>query len=320
MNQHESVLKEEVIEQLNIKQDGIYVDCTLGRAGHSLAIAEKLSENGLLIGFDQDETAIEAAKEKLQAYPALLIHSNFRYLKESLEKHKIEKVDGILFDLGVSSPQLDEGSRGFSYRHDARLDMRMDKRQELTAYTIVNTWPYEQLVSIISRYGEERFAQRIARNIERERGRQSIETTHELVGIIKDSIPAAARRKGGHPAKRTFQALRIAVNDELASFNDALHQAAEVLKPSGRIAVLTFHSLEDRICKQAFRKWSTQLSVPRGLPIVPDEHEPPFRLITRRPIAPTQEEIEHNRRARSAKLRVVEKIKQWDERFSYEER
>lgn len=320
MNQHESVLKEEVIEQLNIKQDGIYVDCTLGRAGHSLAIAEKLSANGLLIGFDQDETAIKVAKEKLQAYPMLLIHSNFRYLKEALEKHNIEKVDGFLFDLGVSSPQLDEGSRGFSYRHDARLDMRMDKRQQLTAYTIVNTWSYEQLVSIISKYGEERFAQRIARNIERERSRQSIETTHELVDIIKDSIPAAARRKGGHPAKRTFQALRIAVNDELASFNDALHQAAEVLNPSGRIAVLTFHSLEDRICKQAFRKWSTQLSVPRGLPIVPDEHEPPFRLITRKAIAPTQKEVEHNRRARSAKLRVVEKVKQWDERFSYEER
>lgn len=320
MNDHESVLKNEVIEQLNIKPDGVYVDCTLGRAGHSLAIAEQLSEEGLLIGFDQDETAIRAAEAKLQSYPSILIHSNFRNLKKELAKRDIHQVDGILFDLGVSSPQLDDASRGFSYRHDAKLDMRMDKRQDLSAHTIVNTWTYENLAAVIHAYGEERFAKQIARNIERERNIKPIETTHELVEIIKQSIPAPARRKGGHPARRTFQALRIAVNDELASFTDALNQAAEILAKSGRVAVLTFHSLEDRICKLAFRKWSTQLAVPRGLPIIPEGHEPPFDLLTRKPIAPTAKEIEHNRRSRSAKLRVVEKIKQWDERFAYEER
>lgn len=320
MNQHESVLKNEVIEQLNIKRDGIYVDCTLGRAGHSLAIAEKLSDDGLLIGFDQDEEAIQAAEAKLASYPTILIHSNFRHLKTELQKRDINKVDGILFDLGVSSPQLDDGDRGFSYRYNARLDMRMDKRQELTAYTIVNTWSYENLAAVISAYGEERFAKRIARTIERERKVKPIETTYELVDIIKRSIPAPARRKGGHPAKRTFQALRIAVNDELSSFNDALHQGAHMINESGRIAVLTFHSLEDRICKLSFRKWSTQLDVPRGLPIVPEDHKPPFHLVTRKPIVPTREEVEQNRRARSAKLRVVEKIKQWDQRFAYEER
>lgn len=320
MNEHESVLKYEVIEQLNIKPDGIYVDCTLGRAGHALAIAKQLTDEGLLIGFDQDADAIRVAKEKLAPYPAQLIHTNFRHVKAELAKRDIHKIDGILFDLGVSSPQLDEADRGFSYQHDARLDMRMDKRQDLSAYDIVNTWSYEDLAAVIYAYGEERFSRRIARNIERERKVKPIKTTHELVEIIKQSIPAPARRKGGHPAKRTFQALRIAVNDELASFNDALHQAAELLSESGRITVLTFHSLEDRICKLAFRKWSAPLDVPRGLPIVPDEHEPPFQLITRKPIVPTEEEVERNRRARSAKLRVVEKIKPWDDRFSYEER
>lgn len=320
MSEHESVLKNEVIEQLNIKPDGIYVDCTLGRAGHAVEIAKQLSEDGLLIGFDQDETAIRAAEEKLQPYPSMLIHSNFRHLKQALAERDIHKVDGVLFDLGVSSPQLDDASRGFSYRHDARLDMRMDKRQQLTAHTIVNTWSYENLASIIYAYGEERFSRRIARNIERAREEKPIDTTHELVEIIKDSIPAPARRKGGHPAKRTFQALRIAVNDELASFTDALHQAAEIVALEGRIAVLTFHSLEDRICKLAFRKWSTPLDIPRGLPIIPEDHKPPFDLITRRPIAPSAEEIEQNRRSRSAKLRVAEKIKLWDERFTYEER
>lgn len=320
MGQHESVLKEEVIEQLHIKSDGVYVDCTLGRAGHSLAIAECLTSDGLLIGFDQDEQAIQAAREKLQSFPSLLIHSNFRHLKDELNNHQITKVDGFLFDLGVSSPQLDEASRGFSYQHDAKLDMRMDKRQSLTAHEIVNSWPYEDLTAIFFAYGEERFSKQIARNIERERKLKTIETTHELVDIIKNSIPAAARRKGGHPAKRTFQALRIAVNDELASFNDALHQAADLLKISGRIAVITFHSLEDRICKLAFRKWSTELSSPRGLPVALEENVAPFRLITRKPIVPTEEEIMNNRRARSAKLRVVEKVKDWDDRFTYEER
>lgn len=317
---HESVLKNEAIELLDIKENGIYVDCTLGRAGHASAIAERLSKNGLLIGFDQDEAAIVAAKKKLQSSPSLLIHANFRHLKTELASRNIHKVDGILFDLGVSSPQLDEGERGFSYQHNAKLDMRMDQRETLSAYEIVNTWSYEQLTNIFFNYGEEKFSKQIARNIERHRKLKPIETTFELVEIIKESIPAPARRKGGHPAKRTFQAIRIAVNDELASFKDALQQAAEILSLSGRIAVITFHSLEDRICKLSFRKWSTELSAPRGLPIIPEENKAPFRLVTKKPVVPSDEEVINNRRARSAKLRVVEKMKEWDERFIYEER
>lgn len=317
---HESVLKNETIDLLNIKADGIYVDCTLGRAGHALAIAERLSDNGLLIGFDQDEDAIKSAKQKLQPYPTILIHANFRHLKEELLKRNITEIDGVLFDLGVSSPQLDEADRGFSYQHDAKLDMRMDQRQALSAYDVINTWSYDDLVYILFTYGEERFSKQIARNIERKRKEKPIETTSELVDIIKEAIPAPARRKGGHPAKRTFQAIRIAVNDELASFNDALHQAAELLSISGRIAVITFHSLEDRICKLAFRKWSTELNAPRGLPIIPEENKAPFRLVTKKPVAPSEEEVSQNRRARSAKLRVVEKVKVWNERFIHKER
>lgn len=317
---HESVLKNETIDLLNIKEDGIYVDCTLGRAGHALQIAERLSDKGLLIGFDQDEDAIKSAEQKLQSYPTVLIHANFRNLKEELLKRNITEIDGVLFDLGVSSPQLDEAERGFSYQHDAKLDMRMDQRQSLSAYDVVNTWSYDDLVYILFTYGEEKFSKQIARNIENRRKVKPIETTTELVDIIKDSIPAPARRKGGHPAKRTFQAIRIAVNDELASFNDALHQAAELLAISGRIAVITFHSLEDRICKLAFRKWSTEINVPRGLPIIPEENKAPFRLVTKKPVVPSEDEIRRNRRARSAKLRVVEKVKAWDERFIHNER
>lgn len=317
---HESVLKNEVIDHLNIKEDGIYVDCTLGRAGHAIAIAERLSDQGLLIGFDQDQEAIQAAEKKLKSYPSILIHANFRHLKDELMKREIREVDGILFDLGVSSPQLDEAERGFSYQQDAKLDMRMDTRQTLSAYDIVNNWSYKDLVYILFTYGEEKFAKQIARNIERRRKVKPIETTFELVEVIKDSIPAPARRKGGHPAKRTFQAIRIAVNDELDSFTDALNQAAEMLAISGRIAVITFHSLEDRICKYAFRKWSTEISTPRGLPVIPEENKAPFRMITKKPIVPSEEEIERNRRARSAKLRVAEKVKKWDERFTYKER
>lgn len=317
--EHKSVLRDEVIEYLVIKEDGFYVDCTLGRAGHAYEIARQLNEKGLLIGFDQDKDAITAASEKLADFSTLLIHKNFRQLSDQLKEHQIEGVDGILFDLGVSSPQFDQGFRGFSYQSDAKLDMRMDQRQELTAYDIVNDWPYEDMVRIFFQYGEEKFSKQIARNIERSRALAPIETTFELVELIKEAIPAAARRKGGHPAKRTFQALRIAVNDELNSFNDALHQAAEMVKVGGRIAVITFHSLEDRICKQAFRKWSTEKPVPRGMPIVPEEFAPPFKLITRKPIVPTDTEISENRRARSAKLRIVEKVKEWDNSFSYEE-
>lgn len=316
---HESVLKNETIDSLNIKPDGIYVDCTLGRAGHAQAIASLLNDKGLLIGFDQDMEAIEAAKQILPKDKTLLIHKNFRQLQQALDEHGIRDVDGILFDLGVSSPQLDQGERGFSYQHNATLDMRMDQRQDLTAHDIVNTWTYEQLVRIFFTYGEEKFSKQIARTIEREREKSVIETTHDLVELVKMSIPAPARRKGGHPAKRTFQALRIAVNDELNSFNDALHQAAEVIGIEGRISVITFHSLEDRICKKAFQKWSSEKPTPRGLPIIPEEFAAPFKQISRKPIVADDIELEENRRSRSAKLRVVEKLKTWDDTFSYEE-
>ena len=316
---HESVLKEESIESLHIKPDGIYVDCTLGRAGHAKGIMKQLSDQGLFIGFDQDIEAIDAAKTILPEEHSLLIHANFRQLKAELSKREIYSVDGFLFDLGVSSPQLDQGERGFSYQHDATLDMRMDQRQDLTAYEIVNNWSYEQLVRIFFRYGEEKFSKQIARKIERARESNHITTTHDLVEIIKSAIPAPARRKGGHPAKRIFQALRIAVNDELNSFNDALHQAAEMVSIGGRISVITFHSLEDRICKQAFQKWSSEKPVPRGLPIIPEDFKAPFQQISRKPILPDESEITENRRARSAKLRVVEKIKEWDKTFVYEE-
>lgn len=317
MFEHESVLKNEAIEALNIRPDGVYIDCTLGGGGHSEQIASLLHNGGRLIAFDQDREALTAAKKRLTAYEEQItfVHSNFKYLKETCENLQLEHVDGILFDLGVSSPQFDHGERGFSYRHDAKLDMRMNQEAPLTAHQIVNEWPYEKLVSIFFTYGEERFSKQIARTIERVRKDRPINTTYELVEIIKESIPAAARRTGGHPGKRIFQALRIAVNDELRVFEDALQQAAEVISLQGRIAVITFHSLEDRICKQSFKKWSTEKPTPRNLPIIPEGHQPPFSLITRKPIAPQEKEIEQNRRARSAYLRVVEKVKPWDDDF-----
>ncbi|MBP2077541.1 16S rRNA (cytosine(1402)-N(4))-methyltransferase RsmH [Oceanobacillus polygoni] len=321
MFEHYSVLKNETIKGLAINPNGTYVDCTVGGGGHSLEIAQRLSENGLLIAFDQDIDALEAAKSRLKAYEdkILFIHSNFRGLERELTTRQITHVDGILFDLGVSSPQLDRGERGFSYQHDAELDMRMNQTEELTAYEIVNTWPYNQLVSIFFNYGEEKFSKQIARKIEAHREKEEIKTTHQLVEIIKEGIPAPARRKGGHPAKRIFQALRIAVNDELAAFNDALHQAARMVDVGGRIAVITFHSLEDRLCKQAFKKWSTEKDTPRNLPVIPIEHQAPFKLITRKPVIPKDMELDENRRSRSAKLRVVEKTNAWRNEFTYEE-
>lgn len=318
---HESVLKAETIKGLAIKPNGTYVDCTVGGGGHSIEIVSQLSENGLLIAFDQDKDALEAAKIKLAEFidRIIFVHANFRQIEEELRNLDIKHVDGILFDLGVSSPQLDRGDRGFSYQHDARLDMRMNQAQELTAFEIVNTWAYQDLVKIFFRYGEEKFSKQIARKIEKARETEEISTTHELVEIIKDAIPAPARRTGGHPGKRVFQALRIAVNDELFAFNDALHQAAKVIGINGRVVVITFHSLEDRICKKAFKKWSTMKPVPRNLPIIPEGHEPPFKLITRKPIVANEEELEVNRRSRSAKLRITEKEKEWDEAFTYTE-
>jgi 16S rRNA (cytosine1402-N4)-methyltransferase len=310
MFEHTTVLLDEAVNGLNIKPDGIYVDCTLGGAGHSSLILSKLTDNGKLFAFDQDEIAIANAKEKLSVYGEQLtiIKSNFLYLKEELENLGIEKVDGVLYDLGVSSPQLDTPERGFSYHHDAPLDMRMDNEADISAYDVINHWSFEDLVRIFFRYGEEKFSKQIARKIEARREIKPIETTFELVELIKEGIPAPARRKGGHPAKRVFQAVRIAVNDELAVFEKSLQQAIDILKPEGRISVITFHSLEDRICKASFKKESETPNLPRGLPIIPDEYKPNLKLITRKPILPSEEELEHNNRARSAKLRIAEKL------------
>ncbi|HLR07842.1 MAG TPA: 16S rRNA (cytosine(1402)-N(4))-methyltransferase RsmH [Bacillota bacterium] len=321
MFDHVTVLKEAAVNGLSVKPDGTYVDCTLGGGGHAEAIASQLGQTGRLIAFDQDKEALEAASTRLSPYADRItfVQANFRYLARELEKVGIHCVDGILFDLGVSSPQLDKGERGFSYQHDARLDMRMDQSQKLDAYEIVNHWSYQQLVRIFFKYGEEKFAKQIARMIEKRRQKQPIATTLELVDVIKKAIPAPARRKGGHPAKRVFQALRIAVNDELQAFNEALHQAARMVAIDGRIAVITFHSLEDRICKQSFKKWSTAKEVPKNFPILPESQQVPFRLITRKPIVPTALEVKQNHRARSAKLRIVQKINQWNDEYIYGE-
>lgn len=309
MFDHETVLLKETVDGLEVKPDGIYVDCTLGGAGHSHYLLSQLSENGHLFAFDQDETAIKHAKQKLESYKeqVTFIQSNFRYLKEELLERGIEEVDGVIFDLGVSSPQLDTPERGFSYHNDAPLDMRMDQTAGLSAFEVVNEWSFNDLVRIFFRYGEEKFSKQIARKIEAYREKKPIETTLELVDIIKDAIPAPARRKGGHPAKRTFQAIRIAVNDEMKVFEDAIEQAIEMTKPSGRISVITFHSLEDRICKSTFKEWSKGPELPPGLPIIPEEYKPKLKLITRKPITASESELEKNNRARSAKLRIAEK-------------
>jgi 16S rRNA (cytosine1402-N4)-methyltransferase len=309
MFKHTTVLLKETVDGLQVKPDGIYVDCTLGGAGHSEYLLSQLSEKGRLIAFDQDEIALTHAKEKLSTYEdrVTFVKSNFRYIKEELNRLGINQVDGVIYDLGVSSPQLDLPERGFSYQHDAPLDMRMDLDKELTAYDIVNHWPFEELVRIFSKYGEERFSKQIARKIEQARERKPIETTGELVELIKEGIPAPARRKGGHPAKRVFQAIRIAVNDELGAFEESLKKAIELLKPGGRISVITFHSLEDRICKTIFKEYSQAPDLPPGLPIIPQEFKPVLKLVTRKPISPSDEELEQNNRARSAKLRIAEK-------------
>ena len=318
MFEHFSVLNQETIEGLSIQPNGTYVDCTLGGAGHSKKIIEKLTEKVHLVAFDQDETAIEHARELLSEYEnqVTFIHRNFSQLEEALDELDISEVEGIVFDLGVSSPQLDQIERGFSYHNDAPLDMRMNQTQKLSAYEVVNHWTYEQLVKSFFRYGEEKFSKQIARNIERKREEKPIETTLELVEIIKEAIPAPARRKGGHPAKRIFQAIRIAVNDELNVFEEALHQAARKVAIGGRIAVITFHSLEDKICKQAMKKWSTPEDVPKEIPLLPEEIQPPFKLINKKPIVPNENELDENRRSRSAKLRICEKVTEWDEKYA----
>lgn len=309
MFHHISVLLEETIEGLNIKEDGIYVDCTLGGGGHSREVLKRLT-TGHLYCFDQDETAIAAAQERLSQISDqfTIIYSNFKNIKSELAKLGVYKVDGIIFDLGVSSPQFDDGERGFSYNYDARLDMRMDRNQPISAYEIVNTYEFNELVKIFYKYADEKFSKQIARAIERHRQDQPIETTFELVDIIKEAIPAPARRKGGHPAKRTFQALRIAVNDELSVFEKALDDSLELLNIGGRIAVITFHSLEDKICKYTFQEVTKQPQVPMGMPVIPDYLKPKFQKITRKPIIATEEELEMNHRSHSAKLRIIERI------------
>ncbi|MHD0398004.1 16S rRNA (cytosine(1402)-N(4))-methyltransferase RsmH [Staphylococcus simulans] len=311
MFHHVSVMLKETIDELNIKEDGVYVDCTLGGAGHALYLLNQLNDQGHLIAIDQDMTAIENAKEVLKDHldRVTFVHSNFREINQILDDLNIDKVDGIYYDLGVSSPQLDVPERGFSYHQDARLDMRMDQTQALSAYEVVNDWSYESLVRIFYRYGEEKFSKQIARRIEKTREHEPIETTLQLVDVIKEGIPAKARRKGGHPAKRVFQAIRIAVNDELKAFEDSLEQAIERVKVHGRISVITFHSLEDRLCKQIFQEYEKGPEVPRGLPIIPEEYTPKLKRVNRKPITATDDDLAENNRARSAKLRVAEILK-----------
>ncbi|WP_391570818.1 16S rRNA (cytosine(1402)-N(4))-methyltransferase RsmH [Cohnella sp.] len=317
MFHHVTVLKEQSVEALKVRPDGIYVDCTLGGAGHSGLIASQLGPQGRLIAFDQDEAALANARLKLASYGEVvtLVKSNFRHLKTELkragvpERDGVPQVDGILFDLGVSSPQLDEAERGFSYNHDAELDMRMDREQPLTAREIVNEWDEREIADILRDYGEEKFARKIAANLVKLREKSPIETTGQLAEIVKNSIPAATRRTGPHPAKRSFQALRIAVNDELGAFEEALAQSIDCLAPGGRIAVITFHSLEDRICKLAFTKEVASCSCPPDFPIcVCGGGDGRLRLTPRKPILPSPEELEANPRARSSKLRVAEKL------------
>ncbi|MGG4453393.1 16S rRNA (cytosine(1402)-N(4))-methyltransferase RsmH [Brevibacillus porteri] len=307
---HVTVLMDEAVAGLNIRPGGIYVDCTLGGAGHSSLIASKLTEGGRLIAIDQDDWALDNARERLASYMdrVTLVKSNFRHIKDIVRDLGLAGVDGILFDLGVSSPQLDEGERGFSYNADAPLDMRMDQQAPLSAYDIINEWDEEEIAKIIWLYGEEKFSRRIARQIVQQRKKQPIQTTGELVELIKEGIPAAARRTGPHPAKRTFQAIRIAVNDELDAFKEAVVDAIEVLNPEGRVSVITFHSLEDRICKQIYQDFSKGCTCPPAFPICTCGNEAVVKVITKKPILPSEEELEANKRARSAKLRVAEKL------------
>lgn len=309
MFHHITVLQQESVEGLQVKPDGIYFDCTLGGAGHSYLIAGQLGEKGRLIGIDQDDMALQSAKERLSPYGdrVTLVKSNFRHIKKIATELELPHIDGILFDLGVSSPQLDQADRGFSYHADAPLDMRMDREQPLTAYLIVNEWSEEELTRILYEYGEEKFSRRIAREMITYRTRKPIETTGELVEIIKKGIPAAARRTGPHPAKRSFQAIRIAVNDELNVFKEALKDSIALLSPGGRICVITFHSLEDRICKQIFQEYSKGCICPPGFPQCACGQTPVIKVITRKPVLPGEQELEVNSRARSAKLRIGEK-------------
>ena len=306
---HKPVLLEECIQALNIRPDGIYLDGTLGRAGHSREIVRRLS-GGRLICVDRDQAALDAAQERLGPWmdKVTLVHSNFDRLEEILDRLGLPGVDGMLFDLGVSSPQLDDGTRGFSYRTDAPLDMRMDQNQSLTAAELVNGWPQEELRRILSLYGEERYAPSIAAAIVRRRQERPIETTLDLVEVIKSGMPARALKEKQHPAKRSFQAIRIAVNDELASVDRMIQAAVPRLNPGGRLAVITFHSLEDRIVKTGLAAFARGCICPPDFPVCVCGRKPAVKLLFRKPALPTQEEIAENPRARSAKLRAAEKL------------
>lgn len=308
--QHKSVLLQECIDALNIRPDGIYLDGTLGGAGHSSQIARRLTEGGRLIGVDRDRTALAAAKERLAPYAdrVTLVHSNFAEIDAILDSLGIPAVDGMLFDLGVSSPQLDDASRGFSYMADAPLDMRMDKDDALTAGAVVNTWPQGELRRILYDYGEERYAPQIAAAICRAREKAPVETTLELVDIIRSAMPAQALREKQHPAKRSFQAIRIAVNDELGAVSRMMQAAVGRLNPGGRLAVITFHSLEDRIVKSEMQQAARGCTCPPEFPVCVCGKKPLVKLVTRKPIVSGPAELEKNPRARSAKLRVAEKL------------
>ncbi len=306
---HVSVLLDECIEGLNIRPDGIYVDGTLGGAGHSSEIVKRLT-TGRLIGIDRDPVALKAAGERLAPYAdrVTLVHSNFCEIESVLKERNIPGVDGILLDLGVSSPQLDDGARGFSYMADAPLDMRMNNEDALTAHTVVNTWSQEELKRILYDYGEERYAPQIAAAICRRREEQPIGTTLELVDVIRSAMPAAALREKQHPAKRSFQAIRIAVNDELGSVEKVMKDAIPCLNKGGRLAIITFHSLEDRIVKNGMAAASKGCTCPPNFPVCVCGKKPQVKLISRKPIVSGEEELERNPRARSAKLRVCEKL------------
>ena len=308
-NKHISVLLEEAINSLYLKEDGIYVDATLGYAGHSSKILEKV-KRGYLFAFDQDSEAIRLSTDRLNSIGTnfTIIRSNFKNIKEELNKLDIDKVDGILFDLGVSSPELDEAERGFSFHKDARLDMRMDTSQEFSAYELINTYSYEQLRDIFYKYGEDKYSPIIAKKIIKYRENKSIETTLELVEIIKSAVPMKERLKK-HPARQIFQAIRIEVNDELNVLQEALKQSAELLKVGGRIVVITFHSLEDRIVKKYFNELSKVDDIIKGLPNINEDLLPDFKVVNNKPIIPTNEEIKDNPRSRSAKMRILERVK-----------
>lgn len=306
---HISVLLNESIDGLNLKEDGIYVDCTLGYAGHSSEILKRV-RRGRLFAFDQDNKAIEFSSKKLKDIGDNfeIIKSNFVHIKEELEKRNIDKVDGILFDLGVSSPQLDETERGFSYHNDARLDMRMDQEQELSAYVVVNTYSENELANIFFKYGEEKYSRSIAKNIVRSRDVKPIETTLELVEVIKASVPEKAKRDK-HPARKVFQAIRIEVNNELGILDKTMRDSLSMLKVGGRLAVITFHSLEDRIIKNIFKEVTEIDPKVKGLPNIPDSYLPDFKLVNNKAIIPSDMELENNNRSRSSKLRIIERVK-----------